>query len=182
MPNTEAYDTRLQSYYSSNAAQAAWCMILPHNTQDVSRIAKIISKHQCPFGIRSGAHSAFKGSNGVKDGITVDFGKQLSCVSDHITFVTNTVPGYMNTTTFNNVTNTASIGPGSTWGAVYTTLKDNWNVTTTGGRASVVGVGGFLTGGGVSTLTPYTSICCPNLLLNVVSAVLLSQQCPRLCL
>lgn len=73
----------------------------------------------------------------------------------------------MNTTTFNSITNTASIGPGSTWGAVYTTLKDEGNVTTIGGRASVVGVGGFLTGGGVSTLTPDTSIRCRNLLLNV---------------
>lgn len=83
MPNTEIYDKRLQSYYSANAAQAAWCMVLPENTSDVSRIAKVISKHQCPFGIRSGAHSAFKGSNGAKDGITVDFGKQPSCIFDH---------------------------------------------------------------------------------------------------
>lgn len=76
MPDTEAYDTRLKSYYSFNAAQAAWCMVLPKNTLDVSRIAKFISEHQCPFGIRSGAHSAFKGANGVKDGVTVDFGEQ----------------------------------------------------------------------------------------------------------
>ena len=58
----------------------------------------------------------------------------------------------MNTTSYNNLTKIASIGPGSTWGAVYTTLKDDWNVTTVGGRASVVGVGGFTTGGGVCTL------------------------------
>lgn len=83
VPDTETYDERLQSYYSSNAAQAAWCMVLPENTLDVSRIAKIISKHQCPFGIRSGAHSAFKGSNGAKDGITVDFGRQRSRIFDH---------------------------------------------------------------------------------------------------
>lgn len=57
----------------------------------------------------------------------------------------------MNTTTSNNVTNIASIGPGSTWERVYTTLRDD-NVTAVGGRASVVGVGGFVTGGGVSAL------------------------------
>lgn len=65
----------------------------------------------------------------------------------------------MNTTTYNNVTNIASIDPGSTWGRVYTTLRDDWNVTTVGGRASVVGVGGFVTGGGVSKLTPNTPSC-----------------------
>ncbi|KAG8157288.1 hypothetical protein KVR01_012996 [Diaporthe batatas] len=131
MPDTEAYDQRLKTYYSSNAAQAAWCMVLPKTTADVSIVAKVISEHQCPFGIRSGAHSAFKGSNGVRDGITVDF-------------------GYMNTTTYDEITNIASIGPGSTWGAVYTTLKDGWEVTTVGGRSSAVGVGGFVTGGGYS--------------------------------
>jgi FAD/FMN-containing dehydrogenase len=48
-------------------------MVLPTSTEDVSAIAKVISAKECPFGIRSGAHSAFKGSNGVADGITVDF-------------------------------------------------------------------------------------------------------------
>lgn len=69
------YSQRLETYYSANAAQEPWCMVLPESTADVSKIAKIISKKQCPFGIRSGAHSAFQGSNGVKNGITIDFGK-----------------------------------------------------------------------------------------------------------
>lgn len=86
MPDTEAYDKRLQSYYSSNSAQAAWCMVLPKNTLDVTRIAQIISEHQCPFGIRSGAHSAFKGANAVKDGVTIDFGRQPSRIFDQFTF------------------------------------------------------------------------------------------------
>lgn len=86
----------------------------------------------------------------------------------------------MNTTTYNNVTNIASIGPGSTWERVYTTLRDDWNVTTVGGRASVVGVGGFVTGGGVSKLAPDAPSCYWNPLLNMVFVVLLSYQCPRL--
>lgn len=80
--------------------------------------------------------------------------------------------GYMNTTTYNNDTNIASIGPGSTWERVYTTLRDDWNVTTVGGRASVVGVGGFVTGGGVSALAPDASSCYGNPLLSVFFAVL----------
>ncbi|KAH9228695.1 hypothetical protein K456DRAFT_57021 [Colletotrichum gloeosporioides 23] len=140
MPDTETYDKRLQSYYSANAAQAAWCMVLPTSTSDVSRIAKVISEHQCPFGIRSGAHSAFKGANGAKDGITVDFGN-------------------LNTTTYNNATEIASINPGSTWEKVFTLLKGE-NVTTVGGRASVVGVGGFVTGGGYSFHTNAYGFAC----------------------
>ncbi len=57
--------------------------------------------------------------------------------------------GYMNTTTYDQETKLASIQPGSDWGRVYETLND-YGVTTVGGRASVVGVGGFTTGGGVS--------------------------------
>lgn len=47
------------------------------------------------------------------------------------------------------MTEIASINPSSTWEKVFTLLKGE-NVTTVGGRASVVGVGGFVTGGGVS--------------------------------
>lgn len=72
------YDARLKSYYSANAAQAPWCMVLPEGTEDVSKIANILSTLKCPFGMRGGAHSAFKGSNGIKDGVTIDFGK-LTC-------------------------------------------------------------------------------------------------------
>lgn len=71
------YEDRLESYYSANAALAPWCMVLPTSTEDVSKISKILTEKQCPFGMRSGAHSAFKGSNGIDDGVTVDFGKLL---------------------------------------------------------------------------------------------------------
>ncbi|KAF6806399.1 FAD binding domain-containing protein [Colletotrichum sojae] len=128
VPDTERYDARLRSYYSGNAAQTAWCMVLPTSTEGVSRIVKIISRHQCPFGIRSGAHSAWKGSNGVEDGITVDF-------------------GHLNTTTYDEKTGIASIQPGADWESVFSSLDPN-GVTAVGGRASVVGVGGFTTGGG----------------------------------
>ncbi|KAF9876582.1 FAD binding domain-containing protein [Colletotrichum karsti] len=138
--DSAVYDARLKSYYSANAAQEAWCMVLPENTEDVSALAKIISKHECPFGIRSGAHSAWKGSNGVKTGVTVDF-------------------GYMNATTYDENTKVASIQPGANWGMVYKAL-DPYGVTAVGGRASVVGVGGFTTGGGYSFHTNLRGFSC----------------------
>lgn len=55
----------------------------------------------------------------------------------------------MNTTTYDQETKIASIQPGSDWGHAYETLGE-YGVTTVGARASVVGVGGFTTGGGVS--------------------------------
>ncbi|KAK2054741.1 FAD-binding domain-containing protein [Colletotrichum caudatum] len=134
------YDNRLAAYYSANAAQAPWCMVLPETTSDVSNVAQVLERNHCPFGIRSGAHSAFKGSNGIKKGVTVDF-------------------GHMNKTTYNEATKIASMGPGSDWGSVYTAL-DPHGVAAVGGRASVVGVGGFTTGGGYSFHTNSAGFAC----------------------
>lgn len=57
--------------------------------------------------------------------------------------------GYMNKTTYDIKTKTAKIQPGSDWGHVYEALNP-YGVVAVGGRASIVGVGGFTTGGGVS--------------------------------
>ncbi|KAK2666767.1 FAD-binding, type PCMH, subdomain 2 [Fusarium oxysporum f. sp. vasinfectum] len=130
MPETTQYGQRLKTYYSANAALEPWCMVMPESTQDVSWVAKVVSKHSCPFGIRSGAHSAFRGANGVKDGITIDF-------------------GHMNATVYDAKHKLAKIQPGSNWGHVYEAL-DPYGVAAVGGRASVVGVAGFVTGGGYS--------------------------------
>ncbi|TVY74578.1 Bifunctional solanapyrone synthase [Fusarium oxysporum f. sp. cubense] len=130
MPETTQYDQRLETYYSANAALEPWCMVMPESTQDVSRVAKVVSKHSCPFGIRSGAHSAFRRANGVDYGITIDF-------------------GHMNATVYDAKHKLAKIQPGSNWGHVYEAL-DPYGVAAVGGRASVVGVGGFITGGGYS--------------------------------
>ena len=107
-------------------------MVMPESTKDVQTTVKILTKNQCPFGIKAGAHSAWKGSNGIADGITVDF-------------------GHMNSTSFNPNTGIVSIQPGAKWGSVYETLNP-YNVSVVGARASVVGVGGFATGSGVRIL------------------------------
>ncbi|KXH63659.1 FAD binding domain-containing protein [Colletotrichum nymphaeae SA-01] len=133
-PCNEDFHHRLESYYSANAAEPPRCMVLPQTAEDVARTIQIISARRCPFGMRSGAHSAFSGSNGLEGGITVDL-------------------GYMNSTEYDPSTGIASVLPGSNWGNVYSAL-DPFGVTAVGGRASVVGVGGFTTGGGVCVLCP----------------------------
>jgi hypothetical protein len=141
-PEDGRYDERLSEYYSANAAQAPWCMVFPESTEDVSALTKVLNDKKCPFGMRSGSHSAWKGSNGIKDGVTVDF-------------------GHLNSTTYDETTGIASIRPGSTWGPVYDTLSE-YNVIAVGGRADVVGVGGFTTGGGYSFHTGVRGFACDN--------------------
>jgi FAD/FMN-containing dehydrogenase len=49
----------------------------------------------------------------------------------------------MNTTTYDEVNSLAKIQPGNRWGMVYGELQKH-GVTVAGGRASTVGVAGFL--------------------------------------
>lgn len=67
----------------------------------------------------------------------------------------------MNATTYDESTGIASIRPGSTWGPVYKTLAE-YGVVAIGGRADVVGVGGFTTGGGYSFHTGVRGFACDN--------------------
>lgn len=55
----------------------------------------------------------------------------------------------MNGTTYDEKAGIAKIQPGARWGSVYESLNPH-NVTVVGARTSVVGVGGFVTGAGVS--------------------------------
>ncbi|KAI0143448.1 hypothetical protein GGR57DRAFT_365571 [Xylariaceae sp. FL1272] len=129
-PNSTAYQDRIETYWSINAALEPWCMVLPSNTAETSEVIQVITKHQCPFGIRSGGHAIWTGSSSIHDGVTIDL-------------------GHINSTTYDPITKLASLGPGQSWTSVYGTL-DPLGVTVTGGRSAQVGVGGFLLGGGNS--------------------------------
>lgn len=67
----------------------------------------------------------------------------------------------MNATTYDEESQIASIQPGSSWGPVYETLAP-YEVVAVGGRADVVGVGGFTTGGGYSFHTGMRGFACDN--------------------
>ena len=67
----------------------------------------------------------------------------------------------MNATTYDESEQVASIQPGTSWGPVYETLAP-YNVVPVGGRADVVGVGGFVTGGGYSFHTGVRGFACDS--------------------
>ncbi|KAG4432551.1 hypothetical protein IFR05_011963 [Cadophora sp. M221] len=140
--DTAPYDTRLATYYSANSALEPWCMVLPETASEVSSVVNALTTNDCPFGIRSGAHAIWAGSNAIKDGVTIDL-------------------GYINDTTFDEQTRVVKIGPGSTWGNVFLAL-DPYGVTAVGGRVSVVGVGGFTTGGGYSFHSARRGFACDD--------------------
>jgi hypothetical protein len=125
-------------------------MVLPSTSEDVSLIVKALVANDCPFGVRSGGHSSHPLSNSVEKGITVDFGMLYTpkTVSNR-TFLTAFISGHMNATTWNPDTGLVSIQPGGRWQDVYDVLAPH-GITVAGGRAGSVGVGGFLSGGGIS--------------------------------
>ncbi|KAI1871528.1 uncharacterized protein JN550_004522 [Neoarthrinium moseri] len=67
----------------------------------------------------------------------------------------------MNATKYHAENDTASIQPGSRWGQVYRTLEGQ-GIAVAGGRASSVGVGGFILGGGISYYTGKRGLVCDS--------------------
>ncbi len=102
-------------------------MAAPVSSLEVSAVISVARDHDCPFAVKSGGSSHSGGSNVGSDGFVIDL-------------------KHLDEATLSDDRNRVFIGPGSLWIKVYEELA-LFNLTTTGGRASSVGVGGFLSGG-----------------------------------
>jgi hypothetical protein len=116
-----------------NTRRRPYCVIQPHTAQEVSvamtTLLDVEATGDWHIAVRAGGHNLGY-SNNVDNGVTIDL-------------------KYLNQTTYDKATNTASLGPGGRWGEVYAELH-RLGVIVTGGRDGDVGVGGFLLGGGSS--------------------------------
>ncbi|KAK0112796.1 hypothetical protein ONS95_014528 [Cadophora gregata] len=130
------YQTSSSSYWSSQAQSAApSCVVSPTTTVQVSQTVAAINLLrvlglQCQFAIRSGGHTPWAGAATIQSGIQIDLSaiNQVTVAADQ---------------------KTTSIGPGARWVDVYMKL-DALSLAVIGGRAATVGVGGLVTGGGIS--------------------------------
>lgn len=137
----EQYKNRTASYWSVSAQLHPKCIVQPVSTEEVSTAIKTLgAQSNCKFAVRSGGHATWAGSNNINDGVTLDL-------------------GLMNTTVYDAEANLARFQPGTRWGGVYGALEPH-GVTVAGGRASSVGVAGFLTGGGNSFYTARRGFAC----------------------
>lgn len=82
------------------------------------------------------------GAANIDDGVTIDL-------------------SYMNSTTYHSENSTAAILPGARWESVYATL-DPLNVSSPGGRNYLPGVGGLVTGGGISFFNARKGFVCDS--------------------
>lgn len=106
----------------------------------LGRVSPIFLKHFPADGRHR--HTPFGGAANIDDGITFDLQK-------------------LNEVTVSSNKKTVRIGPGNRWGDVYLKL-DALNLATSGGRVSIVGAGGLITGGGVSFFSPRYGYVCDN--------------------
>ncbi|KAK4611895.1 FAD-dependent monooxygenase sdcF [Fulvia fulva] len=129
LPQSKNYTERVHSYWSLTSQLEPNCFVLPGNAEEVSTIVKtLVEKTKCEFAVRSGGHSSNAGYNNILNGVTIDLSR-------------------INSTTYNNATQIASVGPGARWLGVYRTM-DALDRGIQGGAIGTVGVGGLLLGGG----------------------------------
>ncbi|KAI1876242.1 uncharacterized protein JN550_001738 [Neoarthrinium moseri] len=140
-PGDTLYDERIASYWSKSQHVRPWFIVRPKTSDEVSRLlTTLISCPDCKFAVRSGGHTVWTGGSNIADGVTVDLGA-------------------MNEIVYNQDTKIASIQPGARWIQVYEEL-DKHGVVVAGGRDGNVGVGGYLTGGGISWFLPRFGFSC----------------------
>ncbi|KFY65230.1 hypothetical protein V496_02728 [Pseudogymnoascus sp. VKM F-4515 (FW-2607)] len=149
-PNTTPYNESIGSYFSvqNNAIKPA-CVVSATTTKDVQEAVGILSTlslvgkfagRKCQFAVRSGGHTPWAGSATIQDGVDID----LSA---------------LNQVTPSKNKKTVSIGPGNRWIDVYLKL-DALGLGVSGGRVGSVGVGGLVTGGGMSFFAPRYGFVC----------------------
>ncbi|KAF5336267.1 hypothetical protein D9758_016053 [Tetrapyrgos nigripes] len=133
LPGSVEYEREQHSYFILQHAELQpSCRVSPTTSSEVSLIMKTVTKHSCPFAVRSGGHMTWTGSN-VAGGVTLDL-SQLNVID------------------VDEKKGLVRLGPGSKWSSVYAAMEQ-YNLTTVGGRMPEVGVGGFFLGGGISLLS-----------------------------
>ncbi|KAL9578404.1 MAG: hypothetical protein Q9212_005735 [Teloschistes hypoglaucus] len=147
---TAAYSESLKSYWSQQEQNLSPnCILSPQNTEDVSKAIRILSRYNtagnsttaaCQFAIRGAGHSPWAGSANIENGVTIDM-RSIKAVK------------------VNSSGKTVSIGAGARWSDVYRVL-DAVGLGAAGGRIADVGVGGLITGGGMSYFAPKYGFVC----------------------
>ncbi|KAL8923655.1 MAG: hypothetical protein Q9172_003047 [Xanthocarpia lactea] len=150
LPKQAAYDLSLSMYWSQQEQNVTpSCVVSPPNTRQVSRAIQVLSKHQavdnrtaggCQFAIRGAGHTPWAGSANIDNGVTIDMTSIRSVKVNR----GNTV---------------VSVGAGARWSAVYQVL-DAAGLGVAGGRFADVGLGGLITGGGLSYFAPRYGFVC----------------------
>ncbi|KAM7205914.1 hypothetical protein V8F33_000744 [Rhypophila sp. PSN 637] len=136
LPNSTvgAYELLTEVNYSETCWLPPACIVTPRTAHETARVVKIIGSVQTKFAVRSGGHKSAPGFASI-DGS----GVLISLAN-------------LTTISLSGDKSSVVVGTGNRWQAVYDFLTPQ-GLTAVGGRVGMVGVGGFLLGGGVSFMT-----------------------------
>ncbi|KAH7549081.1 hypothetical protein BM1_10466 [Bipolaris maydis] len=118
------------------------CIFRPETAQEVANVVRVSQANKCRFAFRSGGHAQFAGASSADGGITVLFERMAGI-------------------TLSEDKNIVSIGPGALWSDIYGNLAEH-NLAVVGGRVADVGIGGLVTGGGISYFSNQRGWACDN--------------------
>lgn len=132
-PGSQKYEFGQNQYWSKRQSDARpACRVAPRSTAEVSHVMQVLHQAETDFTIANGKHMTALGASNGNDLVVLDLSELTSIEVD----IRNT---------------TVELGTGAMWSDVYEVL-DPESITVAGARAGSVGVGGFLLGGGISTL------------------------------
>ena len=119
------------------------CRVQPSSTEEVSRILDIILDTSCRFAVKGGGHARSPDDSVSVGGVTIDLQRMRAV---------DVAPDRQ----------TVRLGSGHVLGSMYAGLE-RYNLTTLGGRAASVGLGGYALGGGFSHLSPVYGLAMDNI-------------------
>ncbi|KAE8152304.1 FAD binding domain protein [Aspergillus avenaceus] len=144
IPSNPLFQNTTSSFWSAQQAEAEpSCIFTPRKDADVSILVLFSRLTSCPFAVTSGGHAAFTGASNIDGGITVLL-KELNDIS------------------LNDDKSIVSVGAGTKWVSLYAALEPH-GLAAVGARDSDLGVGGFLTGGGISFYSNLYGWGCDNI-------------------
>ena len=144
-PGEKDYDEGNRVFNQAYADNRPSFIAFPRNDEDVQRCLRCSLGHSVPCVVKSGGHSSA--------------GYSTINASDGSAFVINLAR--MKQVTVSN--DTVQVQAGARWANVYDELKNSsWLVT--GGECPVVGVSGYILGGGYSVLSRKYGLCIDNLI------------------
>ncbi|KAK1621774.1 hypothetical protein BDP81DRAFT_302032, partial [Colletotrichum phormii] len=140
-PDTATYKSS-SVYWSGRQNLEPSCIFLPACSEDVSKTIRLVTKNNSPFTIRSGGQTAFDRGSNIQDGVVINMTS-------------------MNGIQVSPDRSTVSVGPGARWINVTNAVTPH-GIAVVGGRSPMVGLSGFLLGGGMSFLTGRRGMGCDN--------------------
>ena len=160
-PGNSNYTTEMSHYWNEGLkSDTPSCIVQPESAQEVATSVTLLGQSQyqsVPFTVKSGGHDPNPGHSAINNGVIIAL-------------------SHLNGTTYDAANNVAYVKPGGSWGDVISTL-DQYDVTVVGGRLcklsysktflsvtnnlnAPVGLGGYLTGGGLSFLSTQYGFAC----------------------